>query len=59
VRFDTSGNETVLYAFTGGADGADPITPLTLDGAGRLYGVADSIFFSPVGGGVAFKITLP
>jgi hypothetical protein len=56
---DTSGVETVLYAFPGGYDGADPVTPVTLDGAGHLYGTADGIFFTPVGGGVAFKITLP
>ncbi len=59
-KIDTSGNETVLYAFTGGADGADPeLTPVTLDDAGHLFGVAQGLFFTPVGGGVAFKITLP
>ncbi len=58
-RIDASGTEAVLYAFTGGTDGADPETPVTLDGAGHLYGTADGIFFTPVGGGVAFKITLP
>jgi uncharacterized repeat protein (TIGR03803 family) len=57
-RIDTSGKETVLYDFSGGSDGADPITPVTLDGAGRLYGVATGDF-APVHGGVAFKITLP
>ena len=29
---------TVLYTFTGGVDGADPITALTRDAAGNLYG---------------------
>jgi len=58
-KVDTSGVETVLYAFLGGFDGADPETPVTLDGADHLYGTADGIFFTPVGGGVAFKIALP
>jgi uncharacterized repeat protein (TIGR03803 family) len=57
-RIDPSGTKTVLYNFTGGADGTEYNTPVTLDGAGNLYGVASSIF-SPVRGGTAFKITLP
>jgi uncharacterized repeat protein (TIGR03803 family) len=32
--------ETVLYRFTGGADGADPSSELTFDAAGNLYGTA-------------------
>ncbi len=31
-------NETVLYAFTGGADGSIPIGGLALDASGNLYG---------------------
>ena len=57
-KIDTSGTETVLYSFTGGVDGNDPIAPVTLDGASRLYGVASGIWSTPVRGGVAFKITL-
>src|SRR5258708_6675635 len=30
--------ETVLYTFTGGADGANPLGGLTFDAAGNLYG---------------------
>lgn len=30
--------ETVLYSFTGGADGATPAAPLLLDSAGNIYG---------------------
>jgi uncharacterized repeat protein (TIGR03803 family) len=58
-KIDTSGNATQLYSFTGGADGADPISGVTLDGAGHLYGIASGLSFTPVGGGTAFKITLP
>jgi uncharacterized repeat protein (TIGR03803 family) len=36
-KLDTSGNETVLYTFNGGADGATP-TGLIGDSAGNLYG---------------------
>jgi uncharacterized repeat protein (TIGR03803 family) len=36
----TTGNETVLYSFTGGADGAVPAVSLIRDAAGNLYGTA-------------------
>jgi uncharacterized repeat protein (TIGR03803 family) len=34
--------ETVLYDFTGGADGAWPLDSLTFDAAGNIYGTAES-----------------
>jgi uncharacterized repeat protein (TIGR03803 family) len=37
-KIGTTGNETVLYRFTGGADGAFPSAGLVRDGAGNLYG---------------------
>jgi uncharacterized repeat protein (TIGR03803 family) len=38
-RLDPSGNETVLYSFTGGADGAFPGSAgVVFDSAGNLYG---------------------
>jgi uncharacterized repeat protein (TIGR03803 family) len=37
-KLTTSGQETVLYNFTGGADGANPQASLVLDKAGNLYG---------------------
>jgi len=37
-KIDTTGNETVLYRFTGGTDGAFPSAGLVRDGAGNLYG---------------------
>jgi uncharacterized repeat protein (TIGR03803 family) len=33
--------ESVLYSFTGGDDGTNPIGPLVFDKAGNLYGTAD------------------
>ena len=38
---------TILYAFTGGADGSNPVGPLVVDPAGNLYGIAS-------GGGAGF-----
>lgn len=59
--FSCPWTETVLYAFTGGADGAYPNGDLVLDGAGNLYGIAggghfdNNICYS--GCGVVYKLT--
>src|SRR5262249_1542531 len=37
-KIDPSGNETVLYSFTGEADGGLPVAGLARDSAGNLYG---------------------
>jgi len=37
-KLDSAGNETVLYAFRGGADGGIPEGNLILDAKGNLYG---------------------
>jgi uncharacterized repeat protein (TIGR03803 family) len=61
-KVDTTGKETVLYSFTGGADGAAPLASLVRDAAGNLYGTAyfdgdSGPLCSVVGGcGVVFKI---
>jgi uncharacterized repeat protein (TIGR03803 family) len=39
-ELDTAGNETVLYSFTGGSDGSEPLSGLIRNGAGTLYGTA-------------------
>jgi len=41
-NLDGSWSESVLYSFTGGADGAQPEARLTFDAAGNLYGTADA-----------------
>lgn len=61
-KIDRRGNESVVYQFRGGADGAFPATELLFDEAGNLYGTArgggianpDCAFVS--GCGVAFRI---
>ena len=49
-----SSNYTVLYSFTGGADGSEPIAGVIRDSAGNLYGTTNA------GGkyhlGVVFKL---
>jgi uncharacterized repeat protein (TIGR03803 family) len=60
-KLDKSGSETVLHSFTGGTDGNYPITGLTIDSAGRLYGTApgggSANCNPPMGCGVVFEIT--
>ncbi len=51
-KLDGRGTETVLYSFTGGADGAYPVAGrLVRDEAGNLYGVNGG------GNGVVFKLS--
>jgi uncharacterized repeat protein (TIGR03803 family) len=53
-KIDTSGNETVLYSFTGGADGDGPFAGVIRDSAGNLYGTTYGGGAS--GAGVVFKV---
>jgi uncharacterized repeat protein (TIGR03803 family) len=55
-KLDPSGNETVLYSFTGGVDGGLPLGGLTRDSAGNLYGAAQAGGTSAAGAGVVFKL---
>jgi uncharacterized repeat protein (TIGR03803 family) len=61
-KLDRRGKETVLYTFTGGADGANPQGNLLLDKEGRLYGTTvgggDMSCNPPNGCRVVFKIDL-
>src|ERR1051326_1758797 len=40
-ELSSSGVETVLYSFTGGKDGANPVGGLVRDAAGNLYGTTE------------------
>ena len=58
-KIPAAGGETVLYHFTGGADGSNPSGGLVMDGAGSFYGTA--IFGGAGTGtngfGTVFKLT--
>src|SRR5258708_2439376 len=45
VQLDATGLETVLYRFTGGADGQSPTSGLVVDAAGNLYGTTAAAVF--------------
>jgi uncharacterized repeat protein (TIGR03803 family) len=60
-KLDLAGKETVLYTFTGGADGAFPEAALVRDSTGILYGTTTqggvcSWIYGPKGCGVVFKL---
>jgi len=63
-KIDTHGKETVLYSFTGGADGGAPYGRLIQDAAGNFYGTTSSggdlscNVLSPPGCGVVFKLSM-
>jgi uncharacterized repeat protein (TIGR03803 family) len=61
-QLSVSGQETVLYSFTGGGDGLDPHSGVTLDSAGNLYGTTVAGGFGGLcagdGCGVIFELTL-
>jgi uncharacterized repeat protein (TIGR03803 family) len=50
-----SGKETVLYSFTGGADGSGPQAGLVIDKKGNLYGTTS--YGGASGAGAVFKVT--
>ena len=53
-KLDPSGEETVLYTFTGGSDGANPNAGVIRDAEGNLYGTAE--FGGASGAGVVFMV---
>jgi len=54
-KLTPKGKETVLYTFTGGADGAQPFAGLVFDQKGNLYGTTN--LGGASNGGVVFKLT--
>ena len=63
----TKWDETILYRFKGGTDGANPMTALILDEAGALYGTTlyggtggcVDLLSSPLGCGTVFQLSPP
>jgi uncharacterized repeat protein (TIGR03803 family) len=55
-KVDPTGTTTILYNFTGGADGAQPVGGLIRDSEGNLYGTANWTNGNPNQGGVVFKL---
>jgi uncharacterized repeat protein (TIGR03803 family) len=59
-KLDRTGHETLLYSFTGNADGGGPTGALVRDGQGNLYGTTftggDLNCFDTFGCGVVFKL---
>jgi len=49
--------ETILYNFTGGSDGANPMSPLVFDAAGNLYGTTTT--GGDFGSGTVFELSPP
>src|SRR5262249_38267773 len=54
-KVDPNGQQTVLYTFTGGNDGAEPGTGLARGADGTLYGTAE--YGGPAFGGVVYQVT--
>ena len=56
-KVSPTGQETVLYTFTGGADGAVPLAGVIRDSAGNLYGTTyEGGLGCALGCGVVFKL---
>jgi uncharacterized repeat protein (TIGR03803 family) len=53
-KLDASGQETVLHAFTGAADGGNPSAGVVLDAAGNVYGTTE---YGGSGEGVIYKLS--
>jgi uncharacterized repeat protein (TIGR03803 family) len=62
-KLSPTGQETVLYTFNGGTDGADPVGGLVLDAQGNLYGTTarggepNCAWGQGLGCGTIFKIS--
>src|ERR1700733_6812297 len=53
-KLDAAGDYSVLYTFTGGADGGGPLAGVILDSAGNLYGT--TAFGGAAKAGVVYKV---
>jgi uncharacterized repeat protein (TIGR03803 family) len=55
-KLDAAGEETILYTFTGGADGGNPVAGVTLDSAGNLYGTTEGGGITTQGGLISYGV---
>jgi uncharacterized repeat protein (TIGR03803 family) len=53
-KVDTAGQQTVLYSFTGSADGGHPLAGVIRDSAGNLYGTTQ--YGGASGAGTVYKV---
>jgi uncharacterized repeat protein (TIGR03803 family) len=51
------GKETVLHAFTGGKDGANPVGSVVTDNVGNLYGVTSAGIGGQPSAGTVFRVS--
>lgn len=56
-KLDAKGNETILYTFTGGADGGIPIGRVIRDSGGNLYGITSLGGDPTCSCGTVYKLT--
>jgi uncharacterized repeat protein (TIGR03803 family) len=59
-EFSSGGEETLLYSFSGGSDGAQPSSTLLLDSQGNLYGTTQNggnVQCGGTGCGVVFELS--
>lgn len=55
-KISTTGKESVLYRFSGGGDGANPLGNLVIDLDGNIFGVANTGGIGSPGLGVIFEL---
>ena len=54
-----SWTESVLYNFSGGRDGGNPVAGVVIDNMGRVFGAASTGGSGPLSGGVIFRLNPP
>ena len=54
-----SWTQSVLYNFSGGRDGGNPVAGVVIDNMGRIFGAASTGGSGPLSGGVIFRLNPP
>ncbi len=58
-RPGASWTQTVLYNFSGGQDGGNPVAGVIINNMGRIFGTASTGGSGPLSGGVIFRLNPP